>query len=80
MRRWRSVRRGLTQGTEKREGGAGEEQMLGHPFIGSEGERRRWCTIMAMKAAVSEGDRLGSDEGGCSGRYRSGRGRGTGRR
>jgi hypothetical protein len=54
--------------------------MLGHPFIGSEGERRRWCTIMAMKAAVSEGDRLGSDEGGCSGRYRSGRGRGTGRR
>jgi hypothetical protein len=43
------------------------------PFIGSEGERggrasemngrRRWCTIMVMKAAVSEGDRAGSDEG-----------------
>jgi hypothetical protein len=60
------------------------------PFIGLEGERggrasemnggRRWCTIMVMKAAVSEGDRAGSDEGGeCSGHYGSGRGRGAGR-
>jgi hypothetical protein len=58
------------------------------PFIGSEGEQggqalewneRRWCAIMAMKAAVSEGDHSGTDEGGggeCSDRYESGRGRG----
>jgi hypothetical protein len=26
--------------------------------------RRRWCAIMAMKVAVSEGDRAGSDQGG----------------
>jgi hypothetical protein len=39
-----------------------EERMLGSPFIGSEGERggqaaernrrRRWCAIMALKAAI----------------------------
>jgi hypothetical protein len=50
--------------------------MPGCSFIGSNGEwgdqaserngRRRWCTIMAMKAAVSEGDRARSDEGGRS--------------
>jgi hypothetical protein len=43
--------------------------MPGHPFIWSEGERGgqalerngwwRWCAIMVMKAAVSEGDRPG---------------------
>jgi hypothetical protein len=77
---------------ERGEGGAGEEWIPGHPFIGSEGERggrtverngrRQWCAIMAMKAAVSEGDRVGSDDGGeeCSGYYGSGRVRGTGRR
>jgi hypothetical protein len=63
---WRSARRGLGQGVEKGEGGAGEERMPGRPFIGSEGERggwaserngrRWWCAIMAMKVVVSEGD------------------------
>jgi hypothetical protein len=70
---WRSARRRLARGTERGEGGVGEERweerMLGHPFIGSEGERggrasernRRqwWCAIMAMKVAVSKGDRPG---------------------
>jgi hypothetical protein len=47
--------------------------MPGRLFIGSKGERdgraserngwQRWCAIMAMKAAVSEGDRAVSDEG-----------------
>jgi hypothetical protein len=52
--------------------------MLGHPFIGSEGER--WCDIMVMKVAVSEGDQPRSDEGGCFSHYGSERGRGVGRR
>jgi hypothetical protein len=60
-------------GSEMGQGGAGEEQweegMLGHPFIGSEGEpghraleeNDRWwcCTIMVVEAAVSGGDRSG---------------------
>jgi hypothetical protein len=64
--------------------------MPGLPFIGSEGDRggraserngrRRWCAIMAMKAVVSEGDQPRSDEGVCSDHYKSGRGRGTGKR
>jgi hypothetical protein len=47
--------------------------MPGRLFIGSKGERdgraserngwQRWCAIMAMKAAVLEGDRAVSDEG-----------------
>jgi hypothetical protein len=47
----------------------------GCPFIGLKGERGsralerngqwRWCTIMVMKTAISEGDRPGSDEGGA---------------
>jgi hypothetical protein len=66
--------------------------MPGHPFIGLEGERggrvsesnerRRWCAIMVMEAAVSEGDQSGWWWGvtrgrGCSGHYgsRSGAGR-----
>jgi hypothetical protein len=62
--------------------------MPGGSFIGSKGERggqslvghrqRWWHTIMVAEASVSGGDRLGvvvgSDEGGCSDRYRSGRG------
>jgi hypothetical protein len=41
--------------------------------------QRRWCAIMGMKAAVSEGDRPGwwwgvMRGGGCSGRYESGSG------
>jgi hypothetical protein len=50
--------------------------MPGRPFIGSEVEqggralerngRSRWCAIMAMKVAVLEGDRAGSDEGVCA--------------
>jgi hypothetical protein len=44
------------------------------PFIGAEGEggdrtvegndRRRWSAMMVVEAAVSRGDRPGSDEGG----------------
>jgi hypothetical protein len=40
--------------------------MLGHPFIGSEGEqggqasegnwRWRWCTVMVVEATISGGD------------------------
>jgi hypothetical protein len=47
--------------------------MPGCLFIGSKGERdgraserngwQRWCSIMAMKAAISEGDRAVSNEG-----------------
>jgi hypothetical protein len=47
-----------------------------HPFIGLEGERggqaserngrRMWCAIMVMKAAVSVGNWVGSDEGGSA--------------
>jgi hypothetical protein len=35
---------------------------------------------MVMNAFISEGDHPRSDQGGCSGRYGSRRGRGTGRR
>jgi hypothetical protein len=36
----------------------------GWPGAGEE-RAARWCAIMAMKAAISEGDRPGSDEGGA---------------
>jgi hypothetical protein len=35
---------------------------------------------MVVEAVVSRGDRPGSDEGGCSGHFGSGRGRGARRR
>jgi hypothetical protein len=74
--------------------GCGEMRRGRVPFIGAEGERdgrtvegngrRRWSAMMVVEAAVSGGDRLGSDEGGggkwCSDHFGSGRGRGTGRR
>jgi hypothetical protein len=51
-----------------------EERTSGSPFIGSEGEwggwasqrigRRHWCAIMALKVAVLEWNRRGSDGGG----------------
>jgi hypothetical protein len=59
----------VTRGSEMGQGGAGEEGMLGHPFIGSEEDRGgwasegnmrwRWCTIMLVEVVVSGGDRPG---------------------
>jgi hypothetical protein len=63
--------------------------MLGCPFIGLEGlwvgrategnEQRQWCANMVVEAAISGGDRpgwrWGVMRGGCSGHFRSRRGR-----
>jgi hypothetical protein len=59
----------VARGSKIGQGGPGEEGILGHPFIRSEGDwggwasegnmRWRWCTIMLVEVVISGGDHPG---------------------